>query len=635
MNISTQVCGLVIIVMLIFFYKRQPTMGLSSERRFITTIYVILGCVILDMASCHFIVNSTRYNPHVVLTVCKLYLLSLQTVAFSALRYTISDILDTMGSKHEKMLGQTYRYLYFCGLAFTATLPLNYYYNGEVLYSYGKAALATYILVAVYIISIVAATFILRAHLKRGKINALLFWMAIWSISAIIQYIRPKYLIVSFAACLGALVMYFELENPLGAISRRTGHFSSAVIRDYFDYLYQHKINFSLMMISFRTMADAHTETKLLRKTIEMLSEFLFSIDTARVFDTAEGYFLLVFDNTDFMESTKFKIGTYFQSVEDDPNVENAITLLNPNYTIIPNSNIAENADELLMLLSGLVPTNQNAVNKNEIIVDSETIRQLKHNKQVEKMVIEAMEHDRIEVHYQPIYDISLAKFTGAEALVRIRLSDGTLVYPDEFIPIVEETGRIIPLSDSIYRKVLSFLRTYRVERLGIERIELNLSVKQGESPVFVSRFLELLDKHSVSPNLINLEITETSSLSSKENLLNNMNKLIEHGLTFSLDDFGSGSSNLNYIIDMPVNIVKLDKHLSEEYFKNKRAQAIVTTVIEMAHSLGIKIIAEGIETENEFEEMKNLGVDYIQGYYFSKPLPEHEYLRFVQTNNL
>jgi len=113
------------------------------------------------------------------------------------------------------------------------------------------------------------------------------------------------------------------------------------------------------------------------------------------------------------------------------------------------------------------------------------------------------------------------------------------------------------------------------------------------------------------------------------------MNKLIEHGLTFSLDDFGSGSSNLNYIIDMPVNIVKLDKHLSEEYFKNKRAQAIVTTVIEMAHSLGIKIIAEGIENENELEEMKNLGVDYIQGYYFSKPLPEHEYLRFVQTNNL
>ena len=90
-----------------------------------------------------------------------------------------------------------------------------------------------------------------------------------------------------------------------------------------------------------------------------------------------------------------------------------------------------------------------------------------------------------------------------------------------------------------------------------------------------------------------------------------------------------------NYIIDMPVTLVKLDKHLSEEYFKNNKAQAIVNTVIEMAHSIGIKIIAEGIETESQLEAMKSLGVDYIQGYFFSKPLPEHEYLKFIQTNNL
>ena len=635
MNISTQICGLIIITLLLFFYKRQPTMGLSSERRFVTTLYIIFACVLWDIASCYFIVNSSRYNRYIVLIVCKIYLLSLQTVAFSAWRYTISDILDTMGSSHEKMIGKVYQYLYVIGLAITSYLPLDFYYDGQMLYSYGKAALITYVLVTIYIASIVIAVYILRSHLKQGKINALLFWMAIWALSAVIQYIKPKYLIVSFAACLGALIMYFELENPLGAISRRTGHFSSAVIRDYLDYLYQHRITFSAMMISFRTIADAHSENKLLRKTIEMLSEFLFSIDAARVFDTPEGYFLLVFDNTDFLESTKFKIATYFQSVEDDPNVENAITLLNPNYTIIPNSNIAENADELLMIISGLVPTNHNTVMKNEVVVDSEVINQIKRHKQVEKMVVEAMENDRLEIHYQPIYDITGGTFTSAEALVRIRLADGTLVYPDEFIPIVEETGRIIPLSDSIYRKVLSFLHTYHVERIGIERIEINLSVKQGESPVFVSRFLELIKKHNIAPELINLEITETSSLSSKESLLNNMNKLNEHGITFSLDDFGSGSSNLNYIVDMPVTIVKLDKHLSDEYFKNNRAQAIVKTVIEMAHSIGLKIIAEGIESESQLEEMKGLGVDYIQGYYFSKPLPEHEYLKFIQTKNL
>jgi EAL domain-containing protein (putative c-di-GMP-specific phosphodiesterase class I) len=533
------------------------------------------------------------------------------------------------------MLWRFYEGIFIVGIMLTTYLPLDFYYDGASLYSFGKAAIATYALVAWYIVAVVFATVVLKTYIKPQRIYALLFWMSLWIICAVIQYLNPKLLVVSFGACIGALIMYFELENPQGALSRRTGHFSSAVIRDYFDYLYQRNKHFSVMMISFRTLSDANTENKLLRKSIEMLSDFLFSINTAKVFDTAEGYFLLVFDNTDFMESTKFKINTYFQSIEDSPDKENAITLMNPIYTIVPDCNIVNGSDELLMLLTTFVPTNHDNNIKNEVIVNEDAVFALHKRKQAEKMVIEAMNDDRVEVHYQPIYDIATGKFTSAEALVRIRLSDGTLIYPDEFIPIMEETGRIIPLSDTIYKKVLSFIKLYRVEILGIERIELNLSVKQGESPVFVSRFLEQLEKDNVSPSLINLEVTETSSLRSKEILLTNMKKLMDHGITFSLDDFGSGSSNLNYIIDMPVTIVKLDKHLTDEYLKNNKAQAIVKTVIDMAHSMDIRIIAEGIEAEPELEAMKSAGVDYIQGYYFSKPLPEHEYLKFIQNNNL
>lgn len=635
MNIYTQVCGLVIITMLLFFYGKQPTMGLSSERKFKITLHIILGCVLLDIASCYFIVYNRRYSPDVINVICKLYLLSLQCVAFSALGYSVSDIFEFIGSKQEKFLAVCFQAFCVCGLIVTMYLPLNYYYDGMLLYSYGPAAILTYVLVAIYILSIIVSAFILKHHLKEKKVYALLVWMAIWSISAIIQFLNPKLLIVSFASCIGALIMYFELENPQSSISRKTGHFSSAVIHEYLDYLYQSKQHFSVMRISFKTVGETSDENKLLRKTIEMLSDFLFTIDSAKVFDTAEGYFLLIFENTDFMESTKYQISTYFQAIENNSDVDKAITLLRPYYTIIPDCTISENADELMMLLANYVPSNHGITAKNEVIVDLDVMADVRRKKDIEKLLIDAIENNRIEVHYQPIYDVSTETFSSAEALVRIKLIDGTYLQPNEFIPVAEITGRIIPLSDAIYRKALSFIKSYHIERIGVNHIELNLSVKQGESPTFTSKILQMLEEFQLDPNIINLEITETNSLRSKESLYTNMKLLQEHGLSFSLDDFGSGSSNLNYIIDMPFTKVKLDRLLSEEYLKNSKAQAIVNAVIEMAHSMDIKIVAEGIETEAQFEAMKSLGVDYIQGFYFSKPLPEHEFLKFMQKNNL
>lgn len=590
----------------------------------------------MDIASCYFIVKSRRYEEYVVIAVCKLYLISLHCVAFSALGYAVSDIFEYFGTINEKFLGICYQVFCIIGVVITVYLPLDYYYDGVTLYTHGPAAIATYVFVSIYILSIIIAAALLRNHLKDKKVYALNLWMAVWAISAIIQFLNPKLLIVSFASCIGALIMYFELENPQSSLSRRTGHFSSAVIHEYLDYLYQSKQNFSAMRISFQTSADNSDENKLLRQTIEMLSDFLFSVDTAKIFDTAEGYFLLIFENTDFLESTKYQISTYFQSIENSSDVGNAITLMRPFYTIIPDCSISENADELMMLLASYVPTIKGNSSSNEVVVTAETMSDVRHQKDIEKLVIDAMENNRIEVHYQPIFNLATNTFSSAEALVRIKLIDGTYLQPNEFIPIAEISGRIIPLSDAIYRRALSFIKSYHIERIGIKHIELNLSVKQGESPTFTTKLLQMLDDYQIDPDLINLEITETSSLRSKERLHENMSKLEAHGLSFSLDDFGSGSSNLNYVIDMPVTIVKLDKLLSEEYFKkNNKAQAIVNAVIEMAHSMGIQIVAEGIETQEEFDEMKSLGVDYIQGFFFSKPLPEHEFLKFIQEHNL
>ena len=112
--------------------------------------------------------------------------------------------------------------------------------------------------------------------------------------------------------------------------------------------------------------------------------------------------------------------------------------------------------------------------------------------------------------------------------------------------------------------------------------------------------------------------------------MIDNMHELIRFGMNFSLDDFGNGQSNLDYIIDMPVSVVKFDRTMTQSYFVNDKAKLVMNTIVKMVHDMKLKIVAEGVETEEELRELERIGIEYIQGFYFSKPLPEQEFIAFI-----
>ena len=158
--------------------------------------------------------------------------------------------------------------------------------------------------------------------------------------------------------------------------------------------------------------------------------------------------------------------------------------------------------------------------------------------------------------------------------------------------------------------------------------------MSQCENPHLSAKYDDIMKKLGVSPSEVNLEITESSTLNQRSILLENMNKLMNLGCNFSLDDFGTGESNLNYIMDMPVKIVKFDRGMVQEYFTNEKARVVITATVNMIKELGLQTVAEGIETSEQFEEIRELGIDYIQGFYFSKPLEKNEFIRFINEKN-
>ena len=247
-------------------------------------------------------------------------------------------------------------------------------------------------------------------------------------------------------------------------------------------------------------------------------------------------------------------------------------------------------------------------------------------------MLDEAMKEDRIEVFYQPIFSTRAKKFVSAEALVRMRDRDGNLVPPGAFIAVAEANGKILQLGEIVFEKVCRFFTKEQLEQYGLHYIEVNLSVVQCGYPGLADDYIGIMEKYQINPRYINLEITESASMAAKKTLLENMRRLMEYGVCFSLDDFGTGQSNLNYIVDMPVDIVKFDREMSQAFFQDEKAKYVMNAAMQMIHGMKLKIVSEGIETEEQYLAMEELSIDYIQGYYFSKPLPEAAFLAFLQS---
>ena len=160
------------------------------------------------------------------------------------------------------------------------------------------------------------------------------------------------------------------------------------------------------------------------------------------------------------------------------------------------------------------------------------------------------------------------------------------------------------------------------------------LSTVQCSEANLADEFIGVMEEYGINPKSVNLEITETSVLENKTILLDNMEKLISYGVTFSLDDFGTGQSNLNYIVDMPVEIVKFDREMVSSYFDNMKAKYVMDAAMHMIHGMGLKIVSEGIETVEQFAHMRELGISYIQGYYFSKPISRQDFVEFINIHN-
>ena len=262
-------------------------------------------------------------------------------------------------------------------------------------------------------------------------------------------------------------------------------------------------------------------------------------------------------------------------------------------------------------------------------------MKEVSHERlQIESRLRRALELNEFELYYQPIVSTASGMLIGAEALIRWNSPTMGMVMPDKFIPLAEETGLISPIGEWVLNEACAAAVRWE-SSTGLKlSIAVNVSPRQFRDPGFVDAVLSATTSSGLNPRQLELEITERLILDNTIETAGILRRLDEHGIRLSVDDFGTGFSALSYLKSYPFDTLKIDKSFIRDVMVEKDDAALVKAIINMAHSLGLSVIAEGVEEEAQTQFLMENGCDFAQGYFYSRPSPESEFEAWLRSNH-
>ena len=261
---------------------------------------------------------------------------------------------------------------------------------------------------------------------------------------------------------------------------------------------------------------------------------------------------------------------------------------------------------------------------KEDYLISEKTI-------EIERKIRNALDEDKMLYYLQPQYDID-HKLRGFEALARMKDEDGAFISPGDFIPVAEKVGLIDQVDIRIFNGAVEFLDRMMHEKNADFIISVNVSVRHLMKNNFIDELKEALAKYRVPADHIEIEITESIMIDSVEKALHRINQIKEMGMMVAIDDFGTGYSSLSYLNNFPADLLKIDKSFIDVMNDSESSTQYVATIISIGHILNLKVISEGVESEDQIETLKKNGCDFIQGYIWGKPLPAEEAERLVES---
>ncbi len=506
-------------------------------------------------------------------------------------------------------------------------------------YQRGSALFAIYAISFMYMLA--GCLYIISCHkvLKKIKFVSLLSVYLMICASVIIQLFVPDLMIEIIMTALGFIVIILFVLKPEELSDSSVGSLSFEAYKMELEKVLITKQHVQVVMISFRNTNEIRS----------YLGEGRYLLNISKIISTLDSIF--------FREGLAF--GIYFEHpgnifiIVDEPgyNVEKLFKRFEENIhqffeeisafgeSLVPVAckvDIPEDLSDFNEIMNfgseyaSLIKPDKHYVNASEIIA----LRDYRVIINMDTILNRAVSQQLFCMYYQPIYSFEKGKFVSAEALIRLKDNEYGFIPPSLFIPAAEKRGIIQSIGDFVLEDVFRFISNTDFEALGLEYIEINLSVAQCMEDDLPAKFAVLSEQFSVPPEKVNLEITETTYEDIGNVMEFNLEALSGMGYTFSLDDYGTGYSNMQRVSKLPLALIKLDKSLVDD-LETRVGGSILRNTIRMMRDIGKRLVAEGVEDKTTLDKLEEMGCNYIQGYYFSKPLPEDDFVEFLKRHNI
>ena len=612
-------------------------LSLKTKRRIQTRIFMLL---LADTAICalvSFLRNemelfysgmntSTRLEYILTITYYFFHNLLIPTFAY----YTL--VINGMPRRSNKRFSILFfiPVILVCAIVLTNPLTNIYFRIENGVLKRGPAINVGYVVALIYLV--IAIIYMARHYkaFRRDEDRTITAFIALSVIGGLIQMMFPAIHIELFAESLALLGLLLTLENGATLMDNVTGVYNSRAFNSEIQRLYYNGQRYHLICVTLPSLRGATSTLDIasMEKVLRGIAQWLNILPyNKEVYHAGNGHFILLYRRCTSEMVTQVATRIREKLRSDWPFGDVHVSFSDAVVTLASIPRDFESLEDI----NAMIDISADAEPESRELTYSERISHIKRQIAVEKALRSAIDNRTFDVHYHPIYSVENRRIVSAEALVRLKDPQLGMISPEEFIPIAEKNDLVASIDEIVLIKVCEFIRDFHPQQYGIEYIEVNLSVYELMLPNITFNLQRILNLYHVPVSFINLETTETATIGESQIFYDRIEQLLQAGFKLSLDDYGTGYSNLSRVMRIHYTNIKIDKSLLWDGAHSERARMLHESTIASIRSLGFNTIQEGVETHAQFEYLIKLGCNYMQGYYFSKPLDASHFIWYME----